>query len=145
MTAGPLAAMPKELQIPPAAEADDDSFELLRVWAANEEQHVVIHSGLEGGPSAFGYMIANYSITARCYMQNEKVVRWPKFWRRYVIASRRSGRVLLVIQPGKSESSNRPLTRPFHRTRARCTITHEIQRFWCVPAPVNGDRYATLG
>jgi hypothetical protein len=37
-----------ELPIPPVALEDNNSFELLRVWAAFEEQHVSIHPGLNG-------------------------------------------------------------------------------------------------
>jgi Domain of unknown function (DUF5076) len=47
-----------ELMIPPAAQKDPEAFEILRVWAANEEQHVTIHSGLEGDAYDFGYMLA---------------------------------------------------------------------------------------
>jgi hypothetical protein len=43
---------------PPPAVADPRSFEILRVWAARGEQHVTIHSGLNGGPEEFGYMVA---------------------------------------------------------------------------------------
>jgi len=47
-----------ELSIPPVALEDKNSFEILRVWAANEEQHVSIHSGLNGDAYDFGYLIA---------------------------------------------------------------------------------------
>lgn len=47
-----------ELVIPPAALADKEAFEILRVWAANNEQHVTIHSQLNGGASEFGYLLA---------------------------------------------------------------------------------------
>jgi len=48
-----------ELMIPPAAQIDPEAFEMLRVWAANGEQHVTIHSGLEGDSYDFGYMLAD--------------------------------------------------------------------------------------
>ncbi len=47
-----------ELSIPPEAESDPESFEILRVWAARRHQHVTIHPDLNGGASGFGYMLA---------------------------------------------------------------------------------------
>lgn len=46
------------LAIPPAALEDKNSFEILRVWAANEEQHVSISSDLNGTAEDFGFMLA---------------------------------------------------------------------------------------
>ncbi|HTD39070.1 MAG TPA: DUF5076 domain-containing protein [Mucilaginibacter sp.] len=51
-----------ELQIPPAAIKDKDSFEILRVWAAFKEQHVTIHSGLNGEAKDFGYLLAELAL-----------------------------------------------------------------------------------
>jgi hypothetical protein len=48
----------KELLVPPDAIEDPNSFEILRLWAANNEQHVTIHPNLNGGAYEFGYMIA---------------------------------------------------------------------------------------
>ena len=45
--------------IPPAVHEDADAFEIVRVWAASGEQHVTIHSGLEGGSEGFGIMLAH--------------------------------------------------------------------------------------
>jgi Domain of unknown function (DUF5076) len=50
--------------IPPAAQKDPEAFEILRVWAANGEQHVSIHSGLEGEAYDFGYMLADLAFHA---------------------------------------------------------------------------------
>jgi hypothetical protein len=50
--------MDREPIIPPFAAAADDSFELLRVWAAGGSQHVTIRSDLNGGASTFGFMLA---------------------------------------------------------------------------------------
>jgi hypothetical protein len=52
----------KELNIPPAAFDDENSFEILRVWAANDEQHVTIHSGLNGDAFDFGYLLAQLAV-----------------------------------------------------------------------------------
>ena len=51
-----------ELPIPQIALEDKDSFELLRVWAAYEEQHVSIHSGLNGSAKDFGFLIAELAM-----------------------------------------------------------------------------------
>ena len=48
-----------ELAIPPLAQKDPEAFEILRVWASVGEQHVSIHSGLEGDAYDFGYMLAD--------------------------------------------------------------------------------------
>ena len=53
-----------ELKIPDAAINDKDSFELLRVWAAFEQQHVTIHSGLNGNAKEFGYLLAELALHA---------------------------------------------------------------------------------
>src|SRR5215831_2777980 len=61
-----------ELMIPPAALADPRAFEILRVWAAANEQHVVIHSGLHGGAAGFGFMLAQLlEHGARLYSERE--------------------------------------------------------------------------
>lgn len=51
-----------ELMIPPAAKQDPAAFEILRVWAANGDQHVTIHSELNGQPYDFGYMLADLAL-----------------------------------------------------------------------------------
>lgn len=51
-----------ELLIPPIALKDPDSFEILRVWAAFKEQHVSIHSNLNGSARDFGYLLAQLAI-----------------------------------------------------------------------------------
>jgi hypothetical protein len=54
----------RELQIPPAAFEDQQSFEILRVWAAFKEQHVTIHSGLNGDAKDFGFLLAELALHA---------------------------------------------------------------------------------
>jgi len=51
-----------ELKIPEAAIKDPESFALLRVWAAYEQQHVTIHSGLNGSAKDFGYLLAELAL-----------------------------------------------------------------------------------
>lgn len=53
-----------ELQIPPLAIKDENSFEILRVWAAFKEQHVTIHSGLNGNAKDFGFLLAELALHA---------------------------------------------------------------------------------
>ncbi|MBS1519364.1 MAG: DUF5076 domain-containing protein [Bacteroidetes bacterium] len=54
----------RELQIPPAAVEDQESFEILRVWAAFKEQHVTIHSELNGDAKHFGFLLAELALHA---------------------------------------------------------------------------------
>jgi len=53
-----------ELQIPPAAIEDNDSFEILWVWAALGKQHVTIHSELNGDAKDFGFLLAELALHA---------------------------------------------------------------------------------
>ena len=48
----------RQLQIPPAALADAESFEIIRVWAADGQQHVTIQTELQGGPEEWGFLLA---------------------------------------------------------------------------------------
>jgi hypothetical protein len=59
-----------ELKIPNAAIEDENSFELLRVWAAFEEQHVSIHSGLNGNAKDFGFLLAELAYMLQSFMQS---------------------------------------------------------------------------
>jgi len=64
----------RELDIPPAALKDPGSFELIRVWAADEVQHVTIVPNLTGGPSNFGALLADLARHgARLYSQTENI------------------------------------------------------------------------
>lgn len=66
--------MARELDIPPAALKDAESFELIRVWAADEVQHVTIIPNLTGGPSNFGALLADLARHgARLYSQKENI------------------------------------------------------------------------
>jgi len=66
--------MARELDIPPAASKDPESFELIRVWAADEAQHVTIIPNLTGGPSNFGALLADLARHgARLYSQRENI------------------------------------------------------------------------
>jgi hypothetical protein len=51
-----------ELKIPGEALKDKEAFEILRVWAAFEQQHVTIHSGLNGNAKAFGFLLADLAL-----------------------------------------------------------------------------------
>jgi hypothetical protein len=52
-------ASPKFLDPPPAATGDSGAFELLRVWVANEGQHVSLRSGVWEDPFAWGIVLAD--------------------------------------------------------------------------------------
>src|ERR1700712_2785070 len=49
----------KVLAIPPAAQRDRASFEVLRVWIAEKSQHVSIRSGAWEDPFAWGIVLAD--------------------------------------------------------------------------------------
>jgi len=68
--------MTRELEIPPAALDDPESFELIRVWAADGAQHVTILPDLTGGPANFGALLADLARHgARLYSQRENISR----------------------------------------------------------------------
>jgi hypothetical protein len=49
----------KHLDIPPAAARDKAAFEVLRVWIAEQGQHVSIRSGAWEDPFAWGIVLAD--------------------------------------------------------------------------------------
>lgn len=49
----------KFLDIPPAAQRDKAAFEVLRVWIAQQSQHVSIRSGAWEDPFAWGIVLAD--------------------------------------------------------------------------------------
>ena len=48
-----------QLPIPEAANRDPQSFELLRVWVADKNQHVSLRVGVWNDPAAWGLMLAD--------------------------------------------------------------------------------------
>src|SRR5579875_2224262 len=52
-------ALNKQLDPPPAAVRDKASFELLRVWVAEQGQHVSLRSGTWEDPFAWGIVLAD--------------------------------------------------------------------------------------
>jgi Domain of unknown function (DUF5076) len=65
----------KVLSIPPVAQRDKASFEVLRVWIAEQGQHVSIRSGAWDDPFAWGIVLADLArhIALAHEMQNEKI------------------------------------------------------------------------
>jgi len=65
----------KFLDIPPAAQRDRASFEVMRVWIAEQGQHVSIQSGAWDDPFAWGIVLADLArhIALAHQMQNPKV------------------------------------------------------------------------
>ena len=49
----------KFLDPPPAAQRDKAAFELLRVWVAEQGQHVALRSGTWEDPAAWGIVLAD--------------------------------------------------------------------------------------
>lgn len=49
----------KQLAIPAAAADDAASFELLRVWVAQQAQQITLRPGIWQDPSAWGIMLAD--------------------------------------------------------------------------------------
>src|SRR5450432_1819416 len=52
-------AVSNQLAIPDAARQDARSFELLRVWIADEDQHVSLRFGVWKEPSLWGVVLAD--------------------------------------------------------------------------------------
>ena len=63
----------KVLSIPPVAQRDKASFEVLRVWIAEQGQHVSIRSGAWEDPFAWGIVLADLArhIANAHHLQNE--------------------------------------------------------------------------
>lgn len=51
--------MADELEIPPIAEEDRNSVEILRVWAAQQQQHVSLRWDLWDDPAIWGVVLAD--------------------------------------------------------------------------------------
>jgi Domain of unknown function (DUF5076) len=68
-------AADKFLDIPPVAQRDKASFEVLRVWIAEQSQHVSIRSGAWDDPFAWGIVLADLArhIALAHEMQDEKI------------------------------------------------------------------------
>ncbi len=49
----------KQLAVPAVAEKDKASFELLRVWVAEQAQQITLRPGIWQEPSAWGVMLAD--------------------------------------------------------------------------------------
>ena len=65
----------KNLSIPPVAQRDKASFEVMRVWIAEQGQHVSIRSGAWEDPFAWGIVLADLArhIAHAHQMQSPKV------------------------------------------------------------------------
>jgi hypothetical protein len=48
-----------EMTPPPAAREDTRSFEIARLWVANDEQHVVLRTDVWPDPAAWGIVLAD--------------------------------------------------------------------------------------
>jgi hypothetical protein len=68
-------ATEKSLDPPPAAHRDKAAFEVLRVWIAEQGQHVSLRSGAWEDPFAWGIVLADLArhITNAHQMQDPKI------------------------------------------------------------------------
>jgi hypothetical protein len=67
-----IMAGDNQLDIPRIAMQDPNSFELLRVWIANNGQHVSLRSSVWADPAAYGIMLCDLMRhIANSYHQNE--------------------------------------------------------------------------
>ena len=66
-------AVDKILSIPPVAQRDKASFEVMRVWIAEQGQHVSIRGGAWEDPFAWGIVLADLArhIALAHQLQNE--------------------------------------------------------------------------
>jgi hypothetical protein len=63
-----------ELPIPPETSTDPEAFELLRVWAANNEIHVALESGFGDSAQDFGVLVSDLmEHGARLYAERDGV------------------------------------------------------------------------
>ncbi|WP_115553998.1 DUF5076 domain-containing protein [Xanthomonas arboricola] len=61
-----------ELDIPPDALTDPEAFELMRLWAAHGQLHVIISSDVDGTAEDFGELLADlFEHASRMYAQRE--------------------------------------------------------------------------
>ncbi len=61
------------LQIPPEALSDEDSFEIMRLWAAHGRLHTIICSDMQGGAEEFGELLADlFEHASRMYSQRDR-------------------------------------------------------------------------
>jgi hypothetical protein len=65
----------KHLELPAAAQRDKAAFEVLRVWIAEQSQHVSIRSGAWEDPFAWGIVLADLArhIANAHAIQSDKV------------------------------------------------------------------------
>lgn len=62
----------KELAIPPAAAADPNAAEIVRIWIADGGQHVTLHPRVWKDPAAWGLMLVDLARhVAIAYEQTE--------------------------------------------------------------------------
>jgi hypothetical protein len=61
-----------EMTPPPAASGDAQSFEIARLWVANEAQHVVFRTDVWPDPAAWGIVLADLARhVALAYQQKD--------------------------------------------------------------------------
>ena len=65
-----------ELSIPLVAEGDAKGVEILRMWAAQGKQHIIIRTGLWKDPGTWGIALVDLAkLVANAYERDEKLDR----------------------------------------------------------------------
>jgi hypothetical protein len=61
ITKGLIVAAKKlrELPVPPAATTDPNAFEMARIWAAHNKQHVILNINANHDPAAWGLLLVD--------------------------------------------------------------------------------------
>jgi len=49
----------RELPVPPAAKTDPNAFEMARIWAAHNSQHVTLNINAEHDPAGWGLLLVD--------------------------------------------------------------------------------------
>lgn len=69
-----MTADRNQLLIPDAARKDPKSFELLRVWVADQGQHIAVRTEVWEDPAAWGIMLSDLAKHIANYYQQDRGV-----------------------------------------------------------------------
>ena len=63
-----------QLPVPDEATVDPQSFEIVRIWIANEAQHVSLRAGVWEDAAAWGILLADLARhVANCYEESDQM------------------------------------------------------------------------
>jgi len=72
----------KSLDVPPIAQRDKASFELIRVWIAEQGQHVSLRSGVWEDPAYWGVMLADLANIVKAHTLEDETLDGEDFLER---------------------------------------------------------------